>query len=431
MKRIATKPQKRSWLFKARIKGCWKVRRAAARNSVIVAGSVVSSFVLLVGLAAIFFLIMVLLGLDQAFITSRFGQYFPQVWLSTPFPVGFYISTKYKSAPVKRWVNFLLTFYFLWIVALILVVMSASIDRSSYPGGRHFETGIKPLVPIAAAALFLLLTILRDLPKKILEPSKKQLETKDFLTLENNLRTMILQMVGGLVVILGLYFAWQNAGIADENQRISLEQNRQERFDRFVEMSKDLNNVEQRVMGIAGMLRIADTPGSSDLQGDVRLFVEGYLKKWADSRIARNIEASQPLQPLPDDIKFIFQNYVRNGDYEDRGYLRLRGLDFSKLDLEDVQMMRADMRDANFTGANCSLATFYDMNMRGTRFVGTNLTRAFFENTQLGDADFTGADIEGANFEGVGGLTAEQIRKAVNFEKAHVTPALRAELGLP
>lgn len=431
MKKIATKPQKRSRFFKAWIISCRKVRRASAHSLVVIAGSLVSSFILFVGLTAIFNLIEALWEVGSHLIAYG-GLLSRQLWLSTPFVVGFYLSTKYKSSLVKKWVNFILTFYFLWIVPLTLAVSVSQVQA----GSKSFDAGIIPVGFLAVAAVFLLLTIIRDLPKKILEPSRANLEVKDYLVLENNLRTMILQAVGGLVVILGLYFAWQNAGIADENQRISLEQNRQERFDRFVEMSKDPNNVEQRIMGIAGMIRVADTPGS-DLRGDVRLFVDVFLKKWTDSRTAGNGEASQPLQQLPDDINFIFKNYLsdrsftRRGEYKERAYAQLRGLNFSKLNLQEINIASADLSNANFNGADCSMATFEDMYMRGTHFAGANLTKAFFENIDLESADLTGAKIEGAHFEGARGLTAEQVRKAVNFEKATFTKTLRAELGLP
>src|SRR5215510_11554046 len=72
---------------------------------------------------------------------------------------------------------------------------------------------------------------------------------KDLITAENNARVTLAQIIGGLVVLLGLYATFKNVRVAEEGKLT-------ERFSKAVELLGS-NNLDVRLGGIYALERIA------------------------------------------------------------------------------------------------------------------------------------------------------------------------------
>ncbi|MEK7832252.1 MAG: hypothetical protein AAB401_14250, partial [Acidobacteriota bacterium] len=82
---------------------------------------------------------------------------------------------------------------------------------------------------------------------------------KDLITVENNARLTLAQIIGGLVVLLGLYATFKNVQIAQKNAEIAEEGKLTDRFSKAVELlsyDKD-SKLETRLGGIYALERIA------------------------------------------------------------------------------------------------------------------------------------------------------------------------------
>ncbi|MHC5596517.1 MAG: nSTAND1 domain-containing NTPase [Nostoc sp.] len=93
------------------------------------------------------------------------------------------------------------------------------------------------------------------------------------------------------------------------------------------------------------------------------------------------------------------------------GVTNLSGAKFSSADLSSANLSSADLSSANFISANLSSADFRDANLSG--------------------ADFGGANLSSADFRGAKNLIPEQLKSAINWNKAIYDEDFRAKLGLP
>ncbi len=105
--------------------------------------------------------------------------------------------------------------------------------------------------------------------------------------------------------------------------------------------------------------------------------------------------------------------------------------DFSHAKLKFARLIRANLRNVNFSGANLEGANFIGADLRNSNFVGTNLENAFLRTAQLQQADLRKADLRGVDFEGAklckADLSEADLRMAdcrgVNFSHANFRSA--------
>jgi len=79
---------------------------------------------------------------------------------------------------------------------------------------------------------------------------------KDLITAENNARVTLAQIVGGVVVLLGLYATFKNLKVAQDNLRVTEEGKLTERFSKAVELLGS-DKLDVRLGGIYALERIA------------------------------------------------------------------------------------------------------------------------------------------------------------------------------
>ena len=203
------------------------------------------------------------------------------------------------------------------------------------------------------------------------------------LKLENELRNNYAQTLGGLVILLGVYFTWRNLQLAEDGKIT----------DRYSSAIAQLGNrnMTVRIGGIYALERIA-----RDSQKDHWTVMEALCAFIRDE--SNKVAPTQP--KLRSDIQ-IALTVVGRRSWVDKEREQGLSLDLSK----------ADLREANLTKADLSWVNLGEANLGGAFLVGAKLTKA-----NLGGAKLTKANLAWAN------LTSADLREA-NLTKADLTKA--------
>ncbi len=245
-------------------------------------------------------------------------------------------------------------------------------------------------------------------------------------TLENQSRATFAQILGGIAVGFGIYFAWGNLTTAREGQIT-------ERFTRAVEQlgatDKDGNPaIEIRLGGIYALERIANE--SEKDYWPIMEILTAYVRKnsCVDKDNRKKVghkgqyEASIDIQTILTVI----------GKYEHSYNSEL----INSLDLHNTCLRGVRLRDGHLEGANLVDANLNYTFLRGTHLTGAyligatlicsilfeaHLEDAHLEDAHLGSADLQGAYLNGAYFEGVS-FAHTKLEKAY-FKNAHLKGA--------
>jgi len=245
--------------------------------------------------------------------------------------------------------------------------------------------------------------------------------------LQNNVRSALLQMSAGLLVVIGAAATWWQVQVNREGQLT-------DRFTRAVEQIGS-DKVDVRIGGIYALKRIAEnSPADRDtVQFILGAFIRnnspraegpGELpeeRRWlligapdiqtAVEVLARRISfrrhrADRPStrRKFPDDAKLYLSRVNLRGVQVYRGGLintQLRHSDLAHAwmhgtvldgsDLKSADLRGSFLRETSFVDANLSLALLSGADLRDA-----DLRRADLRGTDLTDADLTGAKLEGA-----------------------------------
>jgi hypothetical protein len=236
----------------------------------------------------------------------------------------------------------------------------------------------------------------------------------DGIRLENELRTVLVQIIGGVAVLVGLCVAYQNLMTLQDGQIT----------DRFTKAVEQLGNQDPsvRLGGIFSLERIAreserDHPAAMEI---LSAYVRAHSK---DPSRRPDIGAA---------MLVIGRRRIERDGGSDGTTLHLEGVDLSKLDLTKgnyarisfvgakfsdailagTQFDRADLTDSDLDRADLRRATFNDRAkliraslrraslfhavLRGADLSGAVLTEANLWHSDLTEADFTGAKLDGS-----------------------------------
>ena len=200
-------------------------------------------------------------------------------------------------------------------------------------------------------------------------------DVKDRISLENEITKNVVQLLGGSILLLGLYFTWKNTRLAQEGQLT-------DRFNQAIEHLGD-DKSEVRLGGIYALARIAaDSP--RDHWSVMQVFCT-YIRT----------KATGPAGSVPVEVATILTLLGRRRvDYElDDETLDLRGTNLSGLNLNGSQF-----DGTLFDGAALENTQFMDAHLRGASFRGADLQGAYLRRADLTHADLTGADVRAATF---------------------------------
>jgi Pentapeptide repeats (8 copies) len=211
------------------------------------------------------------------------------------------------------------------------------------------------------------------------------------IKLQNDVRTTLLQGVGGLAVLLGAFYAYQQMQTGRGQLQVAQQGQVTERFTRAIEQLGH-ENLDVRLGGIYALERIArDSPADRATIGEV---LTAYIRShapWPPTRPGQYV-ATAPIEEVPDlkvrapDVQACLTVLCRGGFAPDQPQEHEDLLDLSRVDLRRVNLLNVDLRRTILSGAN----------LAGASLLGVDLWRAHLERANLARADIIGGSLKGA-----------------------------------
>ena len=266
------------------------------------------------------------------------------------------------------------------------------------------------------------------------------------------------QILGGITILIGIYFAWGNLKVTQENLTLAQDGQITERFTRAVNQLGN-NKLQIRLGGIYALESIANESKKDYWQimeilttyikiNNQYIHNKGkldYYKKqyYMPRNVQTNVEIDINNQIKPD-IKAIltfiresrnssiYKNNLKPGildlnrTYLPHAYLKEANLEnamFEGIYLANALLNKAILNKAFMLGAILIYADLEDANFEGTSLIGADL-----EGANLRGANLKGANLRGANLRGVENLTIDQLSKVKTLYKAEFDEELRIPL---
>lgn len=240
---------------------------------------------------------------------------------------------------------------------------------------------------------------------------------QDRLKAVNDVRTTLLQVVGGLIVLFGAYATWRQLRVSQDGLRATREGYVTDRFSRAVDQLGS-DNLDVRIGGLHALWRIAEQ-STRDREAIISIQA-AYLRThlpWPPAG---------PESPAPDvPINDIAPLEIRTADAQvaltalgvlcqrrEQSWVNLSVTDLRRADCDglwfpEVNFDRACMEAASLYRVNLTQASLVSVNLRHAdlttgvlrrvRCVLADLRAAKLVETDLCDADFTEADLREAN----------------------------------
>lgn len=325
-----------------------------------------------------------------------------------------------------------LLFTLAWLAGGGLVLLGATIF--SQPRMAASESwlvdrvlGIGPLVPSLSLIGILLFWVVWWLPRWQVNRSAALSEEKRF-DRENEARKTFAQIIGGTLVLAGLYSSVQTLNLSREGHIT-------DRFTKAIEQLGALDvkgrpKIEVRLGGIYALERIA-----RDSERDHRVIMEiltTYIREYSPRKIGPEeqsvvlnggVQATAQLgrSRIPADIQAILNVIGRREVRFDEIRYEEDGLNLDSTDLHNamfagdfhhVHFKLSDLRGADFSGVNLADANLFFADLRNANLRGATLGGYKMLDTDLDGTDMRGTRIRGADLRYVKNLTQGQLSTA-------------------
>ncbi|WP_149824930.1 pentapeptide repeat-containing protein [Streptomyces tailanensis] len=290
--------------------------------------------------------------------------------------------------------------------------------RGTDRGGRGRRTIAGVL--IGAAALAVLGVVLVVLPGMVVDHdlAGASVAAQDRLKAVNDVRTTLLQAVGGLVLLFGAYATWRQLRVSQDGLRATQEGYVTDRFSRAVDQLGS-DNQDVRIGGLHALWRIAEH-SARDREAIISILA-AYLRThlpWPPTdpeapTADTHINDLAPLEVRVADAQValtglgVVLQHPREQSWVNLGVTDLRRADCDGLWLHEVNLDRSCMESAGLYHANLTQASLVSVNLRHAdlttailrraRLALADLRGAKLVETDLRDADFTEADLREAN----------------------------------
>ncbi|MFD7716586.1 pentapeptide repeat-containing protein [Streptomyces sp. NPDC059814] len=241
---------------------------------------------------------------------------------------------------------------------------------------------------------------------------------QDRLKAVNDVRTTLLQAVGGMVVLFGAYATWRQLRVSQDSLRATQEGYVTDRFSTAVDQLGS-DKLETRIGGLHALWRIAEH-SARDREAVISIQA-AYLRThlpWPPTgpeAPATDVPINDvvPLEVRAADAQVALTGLgvlllqPREQSWVNLGVTDLRRADCDGLWLHEVNLDRSCLEAAGLYHANLTQASLVSVNLRHadlktailrrTRCVLADLRGARLVETDLRDADFTEADLREAN----------------------------------
>jgi hypothetical protein len=274
-------------------------------------------------------------------------------------------------------------------------------------------------VLVVLAALALLAVVVLILPGLVVDHdlAGAQVAATERLTALNNVRTTLLQAVGGAVVLFGAYATWRQLRVSRDGLNATREGNVTDLFSRAVDQLGS-DKLDVRIGGIYALWRIAEH-SVRDYEAVVSImaaYVRTHLP-WPPQEPGvpaadASINAVLPLETRAADAQVALTCLGVLGQHRPPGWLNVSYTDLRRADCDGLWL-----NGVNLDGACLEAASVYQVNLSGASLIRANLRHAELGTSildrvrgveadlrgarllkaTLADADFSGADLREAN----------------------------------
>jgi uncharacterized protein YjbI with pentapeptide repeats len=215
------------------------------------------------------------------------------------------------------------------------------------------------------------------------------------LRVQNEIRTTLLQGLGGAVLVVGAYLTYRQLRTTREGQVT-------ERYTRAIDQLGH-PQLDVRIGGIYALERIArDSPTDRATIGEVlAAFVRSHAP-WPP-RLPGQYIATAPIDEVPElqvrapDVQASLTVLGRGGFARPEG--RGDRLDLHAVDLRHAHLVGADLERAYLRGARLEGANLMRASLERADLMGARLERAVLGGAKLVEANLEGARLEGANLK--------------------------------
>jgi len=271
-------------------------------------------------------------------------------------------------------------------------------------------------IAVGAFLLALLILLLWLFPKwQVRSIANTELKPEERFDRENEARKTLSQILGGLALLIGFYFTWQNLQFTRESQReterIATEGQITDRFTKAIAQLGD-TKLEIRLGGIYALERIAkDSPKDHwPIMEVLTAYVREHAKPKESLPERPRLISQEQLPKLAPDIQAVLTVIGRRTLIYKHG--EDQSLDLHKTDLRGADLIRANLDGADLSNTDLSGVLLTKGELRNTNFNAARLIRANLTGAHLHGASLSGADFAGADLTGATGLLPEQLEVA-------------------
>lgn len=271
---------------------------------------------------------------------------------------------------------------------------------------------------------------------QVSDPAERTRLVDERLKLQNDIRSALLQTVGGAAVIAGVFFTWQQLQTDRDqlHQQLIVTQQGQvaERFTRAIDQLGS-SKLDVQLGGIYGLKQIARQAANDPQVASYRLQVYEVLTAYI-RRHAAGIDAAPQLNE-PDElqqrvpgVQVALTVLARRTTSSSDPVLDLHGADLRRADALGFRLEGVNLRDARLEGASLGRAHLEEARLDGAILDDANLNHIHLEKAGLFDASLRGTLLVDAHLEGAY-LVGAFLEGAI-FEDAHLQDAsfLQADL---
>lgn len=282
------------------------------------------------------------------------------------------------------------------------------------------KDAILQILIIASSLITIFITFLWKILLRHMTPQTFA-EKKDFIL-------MVTQIIGGVTLLIGLAFTWQNINstrkMSEETLKLSKEtlsrSTQAQSAERFAKAAEQLGSKDSSIR-TAGAYSLGNFTSDTncDYYHITIRFLAGCIRE--NSKLRENKNAQQD-EGIPADIQAALEVLGwRKGKWgkEESQRLNLSNTYLRKADLKSgTESEGAHLEGALLTNANLEESMLRYVNLEDAILVNANLKRAILYGANLQRADLRYADLEGADLQEAKGLKIEKIKEAFNWRKA-------------
>jgi len=297
---------------------------------------------------------------------------------------------------------------------------------------RILQVWLIVAVALVATTSLLILAIL-FLPARMVSTTQVP-NISERLKLQNDVRTTLVQALGGLVLIGGAYFTWRTIRTNKEGQIT-------ERYTRAIDQIGS-DKVDVRVGGIFALERIARE--SRRDRAPVSYVLAAFIRHHSELENAVNPQAApiayagyvDPAARPPADVQAALTVLGRRDRRDetkdthiDLSGIAMVGADLRGAHLERAWLVNTVLAGAHLEHAHLEGALLYGANLEGARLEKTHLEDARLDNVRFYGARLYGTHLEGATVHGV--VFDRELMRDCHLEGLKGNPRFRSVDELP